>query len=83
VISAAPKGFTIKTSDLTKILYCKDGVTSLERCNLNITIQKFLIKINCENHKATITINDVITILDINETPKESGVNNTTTVNIN
>jgi ubiquitin-large subunit ribosomal protein L40e len=82
VISVAPRGFTIKTSDLTKISYCKDGVTSLERSNLNITTQQFLIKINCKNYKAVITINDILTILDSNKTLKESGVNNITTMDI-
>jgi len=84
LISVIPKTFTIKTKDITKLIYSRNGVKTVEcNINLNSTVQEFLVKINCENHKAAITIDNVLTIIDSAKTLKESGVSNTTIIYIN
>jgi ubiquitin len=84
LISAIPKTFTIKTKDITKLIYSRNGIETREcNINLNLTVQQFLIKINCKNHKAAITINNMLTIIDSAKTLKESGVSNATVIYIN
>jgi hypothetical protein len=81
IINVSPKAFTIKTNDITKLMYCKDGTTTMKcNINLNITVQEFLSKIYCENRKATITIINAVITLDNKNTLKEYGINDTTII---